>query len=200
MSAAAPRATGGHGYDQEAGRRQGAVTSAALGGGMHGGAPGMAYMQDPVWGMYEVDTSKGPGHAMCFSLKVSCCPCCVQPCTDSRKAAWRRMFRSVSWWIAVIDVVMLIVSICIDGFAPPSVNPMLGPPGTVLNMLQAKNSAEIVYNKQLQRLLLCIFLHAGFIHLIGNRECAPFPDPFCCFLYRDPPQVSLTATAQTRLS
>lgn len=84
----------------------------------------------------QVDTSKGPGHAMCFSLKVSCCPCCVQPCTDSRKAAWRRLFRSASWWIAVLDVIMLIVSIAIQGFAPPSANPMLGPPGNVLNMLQ----------------------------------------------------------------
>lgn len=36
--------------------------------------------------------------------------------------------------------------------------------------LQAKNSAEIVYNKMLQRLVLCIFLHAGIIHLVGNRE------------------------------
>lgn len=90
----------------------------------------------------QVDTSKGAGHAMCFSLKVSCCPCCVQPCTESRKAAWRRLFRSASWWIAIIDVIMLIVSISIQGFAPPSVNPMLGPPGNVLNMLQVRRNCR----------------------------------------------------------
>lgn len=55
-SAAAPRQAG-YNYDSEAGRRQqGAVTSAALGGGVHGGQPGMAYMQDPVWGVYEVSS------------------------------------------------------------------------------------------------------------------------------------------------
>lgn len=58
-SAAAPRQSG-YNYDSEAGRRQqqGAVTSAALGGGMHGGRPGMAYMQDPVWGVYEVSRER----------------------------------------------------------------------------------------------------------------------------------------------
>jgi membrane associated rhomboid family serine protease len=66
--------------------------------------------------------------------------------------------------------VLLIVSLCLKGFAPYSVNPMLGPPGDVLNTLQALNAAQIVYNTQLWRFVTPLFLHAGIIHYAMNMS------------------------------
>jgi membrane associated rhomboid family serine protease len=47
-------------------------------------------------------------------------------------------------------------------------NPMLGPPGRVLDQLGAKDTPRIAYSYQLWRLITPIFLHAGFVHLLTN--------------------------------
>lgn len=79
--------------------------------------------------------------------------------------------RSASFVLALLETLVFFGSLY-RGFAAPSANPMLGPPVCVLNQMQAKNAAQIVYNYQLWRLIVPIFLHAGVIHLLANLSMA----------------------------
>lgn len=146
-------------------------TGAVGGDGSHGADSGQdsegTVIEDPVWGRY----GGTPGRPMKpFTLLcVSMCPCCVPPyCSPSRKQAYHKVLRTACFWLSVLQFLLWIVSLCFRGFAPTSVNPMLGPWPDTLNLLQAKNAAEILYNYQLWRLVMPIFLHAGLIHLATN--------------------------------
>jgi membrane associated rhomboid family serine protease len=129
--------------------------------------PDSSAIDDPVWGRFETPAGKPfrPHTLLCIAI----CPCCVPPiCTGPRKSAWRRAALSASFVLAYIQILLWIASLFLRGFAPASVNPMLGPWPDTLDLFQAKNAAEIVYNKQLWRLVMPIFLHAGLIHLATN--------------------------------
>lgn len=62
---------------------------------------------------------------------------------------------------------MFIWTLCISGFAPPSVNPMLGPPSSSLLQAGAKWTPYIK-NGEWWRLISASYLHAGFIHIGMN--------------------------------
>ncbi|OAY84692.1 RHOMBOID-like protein 1, partial [Ananas comosus] len=53
-------------------------------------------------------------------------------------------------------------------FEPFSVNPLLGPSLRTLDKLGALNYAEVVEGGQGWRLIACIWLHAGVVHLLAN--------------------------------
>jgi hypothetical protein len=104
------------------------------------GAGAAGGMVDPVWGQFD------PPFTPARSIGIACCPCCVPPCcSPARKAAWRRVVRSAAFILSALQVALLIVSLCFRGFAPTSLNPMLGPWPDTLDLLQAKNAAFIVY-------------------------------------------------------
>ena len=68
---------------------------------------------------------------------------------------------------------MLIASLVVGGgLAPSAVNPMFGPPAHALDTLQALNPARVVYEGAAWRLLTCLFLHAGLLHLAMNATMA----------------------------
>ena len=74
------------------------------------------------------------------------CPCAVPPyCNAERKKAYRRVGLSAALWLAVLQVVLLLTSLSWRGLAPLAVNPMVGPWPDTLDLLQAKNAAQIVY-------------------------------------------------------
>lgn len=79
-------------------------------------------------------------------LFLSMCPCLLPPlCSRARRAAYRRVGATVVCWASVAQIILLGVSLRWRGFAPMAVNPMFGPWPDTLDLLQAKNAAEIVY-------------------------------------------------------
>lgn len=121
-------------------------------------------MVDPVWG--EV-LKQEPSCA--FRCCFSCCPCCVIGCrTPEAKKAWRRFLFSMSFMLSMVQVMILVVVIALDGgFISYEENPMLGPHFHRLDAAGAKNAAKIA-NGEVWRLASATMLHAGWIHLVGN--------------------------------
>lgn len=121
-------------------------------------------MVDPVWG--EV-LKQEPSCA--FRCCFSCCPCCVIGCrTPEAKKAWRRFLFSMSFMLSMVQVMILVVVIALDGgFVSYEDNPMLGPHFHRLDAAGAKNAAKIA-NGEVWRLASATMLHAGWIHLVGN--------------------------------
>ena len=94
---------------------------------------------------------------------------CPLECAPSKVQVLWKLSRTMSCWLAAVQVLMLAISIGLsEGFAPTSLNPMLGPYPTVLNTLGAKNAALITYRGELWRLLTPMLLHAGVVHLVIN--------------------------------
>jgi membrane associated rhomboid family serine protease len=75
---------------------------------------------------------------------------------------------TLSTFICLLQIAYLIAMIQQDGFAPSTVNPMIGPPATTLVRYGAKYAGLIVYERQWWRLISPIAVHAGIIHLISN--------------------------------
>ena len=170
-----------------AARRQQAAAAAAPGGGADGDLAGRAYVDDPVWGRWVHPGPPGSmPHAgtMCC---LGCCPCCVPPCCAApRRAAWRRVAGSAACLLSVAQLAVLAASLSLRGFAPYEVNPGLGPWADTLDFMGAKNAVKQVAGDPLApsppapggaaafsgpqpwRLLSCIFLHGGLLHLALN--------------------------------
>jgi len=99
---------------------------------------------------------------------MMCCPCCVDPCSQERKSEWVRLTQSFVFIVSVLQVIMFIAELGVGGFAPVSVNPMLGPPTSAMVELGAKDAYLERYKYQVFRFFTPIFLHAGFIHILFN--------------------------------
>ena len=69
--------------------------------------------------------------------------------------------------VTIVDIALFLWVMIIGGFAPPSVNPMFGPPPQTLLNAGAKWTPYILQG-QWWRLIAPTFLHAGFIHIILN--------------------------------
>lgn len=154
------------------------------------------HVEDPVWGKFEREEPPGPHVVLC----IATCPCCVPPfCSPERKEAYKTVAKTISFVLGVIQLIALIAMICVRGFAPTSINYMLGPwPGMcgpihhiergltikshffidTLNMFGAKNLPEVVENYQLWRLLTPALLHAGIVHFLTNIVMQVRTPPF----------------------
>ena len=87
---------------------------------------------------------------------------------EYRASSCRRQMFTVSTLICFIQIILLIVMIQEDGYAPSSENPMVGPPVTTLVRFGAKEAALMLYKREWWRLLSPIMLHAGIFHLLSN--------------------------------
>ncbi|XP_073122180.1 RHOMBOID-like protein 3 [Henckelia pumila] len=56
-------------------------------------------------------------------------------------------------------------------FQPLGENPLFGPSSSALDKIGALNWAKVVHQNQSWRLISCIWLHAGLIHLLVNMLC-----------------------------
>ena len=124
---------------------------------------------DPVWGKLELAEGQkmpSPVQVLCFSL----CPCCVGSfSSDTKRAALWTALRTCSFALAALQLLLLLLAIYRSGgLAPRSMNPMLGPTADALDTLGARNTARLVYQGQLWRLISPSLLHAGFVHLMMN--------------------------------
>lgn len=70
--------------------------------------------------------------------------------------------------VSIVDIVLMIWLVSIDGFAPPAQNPMLGPNETTILENGAKWTPYIVRRGEWWRLISPMFLHIGFVHLLSN--------------------------------
>jgi membrane associated rhomboid family serine protease len=169
-----------------AARRQQAAAAAAPagGGGPDEDLAGRAFFDDPVWGRWVHPGPRGSmPHAgtMCC---LSCCPCCVPPCcAPARRAACRRVAGSAAFLLSLAQLAVFAASLSLRGFAPYDVNPGLGPWSDTLDFMGAKNAVKAARGEPLGaapapglafsapqpwRLLSCIFLHGGLLHLALN--------------------------------
>lgn len=53
-------------------------------------------------------------------------------------------------------------------FQPLSENPLLGPSSITLRKLGALDTSKVIYDHQGWRLITCIWLHAGVVHILAN--------------------------------
>jgi membrane associated rhomboid family serine protease len=171
-----------------AARRQQAAAGAA-GAGAAGAEDivGRAYVDDPVWGRWVHPGPPGSMPHAGVMCCLGCCPCLVPPaCSPSRRAAWRRVGASAVCFLSISQLAVLIASLSLRGFAPYDVNPGLGPWADTLDLMGAKNAVKVVRGDpttpwqappapgllfsgaQPWRLLSCIFLHGGMLHLALN--------------------------------
>lgn len=103
---------------------------------------------------------------------LMCLPCCVGKCSDENQQQYRRCTLSFTFVLACIQLVIFITSLAVgDGFAPPAINPLLGPCPRALLLLGGMNAALIVKSIELHRLIVPVFLHAGVIHFALNVFC-----------------------------
>ena len=126
---------------------------------------------------------------------LGCCPCCVPPCcSPARKEGCWRVAKSASFALSVIQIMVLIASLCFRGFAPLNINSGFGPWSDTLDYMGAKNAYKM-YNGDISnyfirdatgvagltppvqraftgpqpwRLFTSIFLHSGIIHIVLN--------------------------------
>lgn len=81
---------------------------------------------------------------------------------------WKYQLFSLSTAICLIQIILLVVMVQLDGFAPMKENPFWGPPVGTLVHFGAKEAADIIYRNEWWRLLSSIMLHGGVIHIVPN--------------------------------
>lgn len=97
-----------------------------------------------------------------------------EPITDFERKEYhasrscRRQMLTISFFICMVQIALMIAMIQTGGYAPRSVNSVIGPPVYVMVRWGAKQTALIVDKNEWYRLVAPIMLHAGIFHLIPN--------------------------------
>jgi len=79
-----------------------------------------------------------------------------------------KQLKTLSTFICVAQVAILITMVQWDGFDTMANNPLYGPPATTMVRFGAKEASLILYKGQWWRLLSPIMLHAGVFHILSN--------------------------------
>jgi len=98
-----------------------------------------------------------------------CCPCCIgDPFTEEwRSKVYNTWFRTFVGGTGFIIVVTFLVEV---GLSPheKNLNGYISLDPTTMKNMGAKDTYEIVVNFQIWRLITCMFLHAGWMHMWMN--------------------------------
>eukprot|EP00727_Mastigamoeba_balamuthi_P013737 m51a1_g8987 putative rhomboid-like protein 6 (327) ;mRNA; f:63016-64384 len=101
-------------------------------------------------------------------VAASCCPCAVPPAPGRGAQRWVNLLCTFCFWATVAQLALLIASIALHGFASYSDNPLLGGTPRALIRLGAKYAPLIVHRREVWRLWVSMWLHAGIVHLALN--------------------------------
>eukprot|EP00708_Paratrimastix_pyriformis_P003693 GAFH01002484.1.p2 GENE.GAFH01002484.1~~GAFH01002484.1.p2 ORF type:complete len:334 (+),score=48.50 GAFH01002484.1:69-1070(+) len=144
------------------------VNPSAYEEGRGGGAPPAAYPQmgqmqlvDPFW---SPNLPPGSPFGCQEIFCMQCCPCCIGPCCSPvRRFDYKRLLKTFTFWISVVQVIMFIVEVSMGGFSQN-----LGPNTATLLALGAKYAPYIKCYFHIHRLFLPAILHGGIFHLLFN--------------------------------
>jgi membrane associated rhomboid family serine protease len=75
---------------------------------------------------------------------------------------------TISSFVVVIQIALLVAVIQTYGYAPRANNPMIGPDAQALINFGAKDAGLIIVRGQWWRCISAVFLHAGILHLLSN--------------------------------
>eukprot|EP00929_Paragymnodinium_shiwhaense_P070195 TRINITY_DN35534_c0_g1_i1.p1 TRINITY_DN35534_c0_g1~~TRINITY_DN35534_c0_g1_i1.p1 ORF type:complete len:471 (+),score=69.59 TRINITY_DN35534_c0_g1_i1:103-1515(+) len=144
---------------------------------------------DPLWGTIEF---KGVREGEPFSMRqkaaymgFSVCPCLMVTCGCCQsqvhsgltkaeiRRAWRKLLLSASVLIGCAQLLLFVVSLVLRPAKLPAGVPDPGaswfqPSPYVLHDLGAKNAIHILQEHEWWRLLMPIFLHGNWTHVLGN--------------------------------
>jgi membrane associated rhomboid family serine protease len=97
-----------------------------------------------------------------------------EPITDFERKEYhasrscRRQLLTISFFICMVQIALLVAMIQVGGYAPRSENSVIGPPVYIMVRFGAKQTALMVDENEWFRLVAPIMLHAGIFHLIPN--------------------------------
>lgn len=87
---------------------------------------------------------------------------------ENKASKCKRQMVTMSTFMCLVQIGMLVAMIQDDGYAPKSENPTYGPSAYTMVRYGAKVAVLIKYEDEWWRLVSPIFLHAGVIHIISN--------------------------------
>jgi len=87
-------------------------------------------------------------------MKFACCP----------TLTWK----SFTAFITIVDIVMYIITLSVNGGPNTKCLEFLCPKGITLDQFGERDNSEIKYNYELWRFITPIFLHAHFLHIFFN--------------------------------
>ncbi|KAJ8642361.1 hypothetical protein MRB53_019055 [Persea americana] len=113
----------------------------------------------------------------------------IRPSNGNSTAIWQPFPHWFPWLtpaFVVVNVVLFIITMFINNcpknssrlcvarflgrfsFQPLKENPLFGPSSTALQKMGALDVSKVVHKHQAWRLITCIWLHAGVVHLLAN--------------------------------
>lgn len=96
--------------------------------------------------------------------------------------SFRRQLMTMSFFICLVQMALLIAMIQVDGYAPRSQNSTIGPPTYTMVRFGAKESGLIVIKDEWWRLLSATMLHAGIWHYVPNAAIQVINLPLTFFI------------------
>jgi len=124
--------------------------------------------RNPPYGNQQMDEDEMQ-HKCMMMCCGSCCPCCVgDPFTESwRNTCFNTWFKTFVGVTGLLIFVIFIVETCLSPH-DKNIGGYMSLDPDVLSKMGAKTTVDIVVNFEVWRLVTCVLLHAGWMHMLMN--------------------------------